>query len=165
MTTKTAACAETIEIAPAVAATAWLIDPERVVLDTNGFAYRRWFVRLPAAFSADGLKEPSLWSPVQRSKKAVRKLDYVTVVAFDETWIAEAWVSHADGEKVVLATPKITRFSERYEALFSDGLYRVEWVGNGYAVRRIADGQHMAGPFATAALAQRALAGLYPRRV
>jgi hypothetical protein len=149
---------------PVVAATARLIDPERVTLDTNGFAYRRWFVRLPATFSADDLKEPSLWSRVQRSKKAIRKLDYVTLVAFDESWIAEAWVSHADGEKVVLATPKITRFPERYEHLFSDGIYRVEWVGNGYSVHRITDGQHMAGPFATPALAQRALAGLYPRR-
>ena len=57
MTIDVATEAQVMDAPPAVAATARLIDPERVTLDTNGFAYRRWFVRLPSSFTADDTTE------------------------------------------------------------------------------------------------------------
>jgi hypothetical protein len=77
--------------------------------------------------------------------------------------VAEAMVVDARSDSVVLSKPKITTVPQRYDPLFSDGKYSVFWAGNGYSVRRLKDSHVVAGPVATIALAERALAQLYPK--
>lgn len=142
-----------------------VIAPVDVSLNAAGTAWRSWFVRLPEGFVADDLKEPDAWVKVQAvPQKALQKLDFVVLVAFDESFVAEAWVAHADGQKAVLSKPRLTAMPERYERLFSDGTYRVVFVGGGYAVERIRDGHRMTPAFATAAVATLELSRLYPTR-
>jgi hypothetical protein len=142
-----------------------LVAPADVSLNAAGTAWRSWFVRLPEGFVADDIKEPEAWAKVQAvPQKALQKLDFVVLVAADESFVAEAWVAHADGLKAVLSKPRLTAMPERYERLFSDGTYRVVFVGGGYAVERIRDGHRMTPAFATAAVATLELSRLYPTR-
>ncbi|MBX5148061.1 hypothetical protein [Rhizobium lentis] len=140
------------------------VDPFNVTVNYQGFAFREIFARLPAGVIADDLKEPDLWKNVQQGNKALRKFDRVVIVSFDESWLAESYVENATGEMAVLAKPRIVNFSERMEKLFSDGTYSVRWTGAGYDVVRLRDEAKMTDVFANAALAERALANLYPRR-
>lgn len=140
------------------------IDPNKVKINNNGFVYRDMFVRLPAECIADDLKRPELWQRVQTGTQALRKFDRVMIVAYDETWVAEAFVENATLDGVWLAKPRITQFSERADRLFGDGTYQVVWGGAGYHVERIRDGAKVTETYANAPLAERALAGLYPRR-
>ena len=140
-----------------------IIDPERYLMNAEGFVTRDIFVRAPKEMIVDDLKEPGIWARVQTSALNLHKLDRITIVSFDETWIAEAWVAHATTETAVLTKPRITAFPERYDRLFEDDRYRVEWAGNGYVVRRKSDNQIVSNPMATVALAQIELARQYPR--
>ncbi|TAV04041.1 hypothetical protein ELI39_01450 [Rhizobium ruizarguesonis] len=140
------------------------VDPAVVTVNFQGFAFREMFARLPSGMIADDLKEPEIWKNVQQGNKALRKFDRIVLVSFDETWMAEAYVESATGEQALLARPKIITLNERSEKLFNDGTYRVEWTGSGYRVARLRDGAAMTESFANAPLAERALAGLYPRR-
>ncbi|WP_442577907.1 hypothetical protein ACSBOB_20385 [Mesorhizobium sp. ASY16-5R] len=140
------------------------IDPARVTLDHGGFARRHYFVRLPEGAIADDLKEPGLWRKVQRGGNALARHDAVYLVAFDETWVAEAIVAEADAKQAVLAKPRITQFPERFDKFFEDDMYRVKWVGNGYRVQRKHDGHLMTAVTANATLAERDLVNLYGRR-
>ncbi|TBB05131.1 hypothetical protein ELH55_01465 [Rhizobium ruizarguesonis] len=140
------------------------VDPNAVTVNYQGFTFREIFARLPSGIIADDLKEPEIWKNVQLSNKALRKFDRVIIVSFDETWLAEAYVENATGEMALLAKPRIVSFSERTEKLFSDGTYSVRWNGTGYDVIRLRDEAKMTDTFANAALAERALANLYPRR-
>jgi hypothetical protein len=143
------------------------IDPARVTLQATGFIWREYMVRCPADMVSDDLKEPGIWRKLQisGSRNALKKFDRLLIVAFDETWVAEALVASADSKGAVLAKPKITGMPERYDRLFNDGTYRVEWNGFGFVVVRIADGHVMTSATANAALAERLLAQLYPARV
>ena len=70
------------------------VDPNRVTVDHSGFARKSLVVRLPPDLIADDLKEPGTWSRVQRSAdKSLRQHDTVDLIAFDQTWVAEAIVS------------------------------------------------------------------------
>ncbi|MGO7353334.1 hypothetical protein ACCS66_01175 [Rhizobium ruizarguesonis] len=140
------------------------VDPNNVTVNYQGFALREIFARLPSGIIADDLKEPEIWKSVQLSNKALRKFDRVIIISFDESWLAEAYVENANGEMAVLAKPRIVSFSERMEKLFSDGTYSVRWAGNGYDVIRLRDEAKMTDIFPNAAIAERALANLYPRR-
>jgi hypothetical protein len=140
------------------------VDPNTVTINYQGFAFREMFARLPSGMIADDLKEPAIWATLQKGPRALRKFDRLIVVSFDETWMAEAYVESATGEQALLARPKIIALSERSENLFNDGTYRVEWTGYGYRVVRLRDGASMTEAFANAPLAERALAGLYPKR-
>jgi len=63
-------------------------------------------------FDASGLAD------LQASRDALCKFDRVIVVAWDESWIAETIVAHADRAKVVLTKPRLLSLPDRYEALF-----------------------------------------------
>lgn len=139
------------------------IDPARVVLDSTGQVLRSFVVRLPGGLIADDLKEPRIWRRVQLSRNAFRKFDRLFCIDFDESWVAECIVENADTNKAVLAIPRLTRFSKRFEKLFEDELYRSKFVGHGYVVERKSDGHIMCEPVASAAHAERLLMQLYPR--
>lgn len=143
------------------------IDPARVLLQSSGFIWREYLVRCPADMVSDDLKEPGIWRRLQGSggTKSLKKHDRVYIVAFDESWVAEAIVASADNKGAVLGKPRLTTFPERYDKLFNDGTYRVEWDGAGFVVVRIADGHVMTQPTQNVALAERLLAQLYPARV
>ncbi|MBB3288754.1 MULTISPECIES: hypothetical protein [unclassified Rhizobium] len=140
------------------------VDPSKVIINSAGQVFREIFIRLPKEAIADDLKEPDLWQAVQRGPKALKKFDRLVIVAWDESWVAEAIVSHADGNIAVVAKPRITQFPERVEKLFSDGTYAIRWNGAGYDVVRLRDGAVVSGGHHNAALAERALANMYPRR-
>ncbi|KSV76690.1 hypothetical protein N182_24775 [Sinorhizobium sp. GL2] len=140
------------------------VDPNLVTINHDGFAFRDVFVRLPHGSIADDLKEPEMWKHVQPSVKALRKFDRLMLVAYDETWVAEALVGYADPKTVVLAKPRITAMPDSFEKLFGDGTYQVTWNGASYVVVRLRDGAVVTNGFPNAALAERALAALYPRR-
>jgi len=140
------------------------VDPAFVALNADSFAYRQFMVRLPEGTIADDLKEPSLWSRVQANRNvALRKHDHLYIVAFDESWAADAVVVQANADVAVLSKPRLMRFAERLRPLYSDGVYTVAWYGNGYAVKRLADGTRMTQIVANEALAERDLGRLYPR--
>lgn len=140
------------------------VDPARVMVDFAGFARRSLFVRLPEGFIADDLKTPQAWEKVQaNAAKALKRHDALYIVAYDETWIAEAVVSDADGKRAVLAKPRITNLeNDRFDGLFEDENYRVSWAGNGFVVVRKKDDHVMTQPAALASHAERDLRGLYP---
>ncbi len=138
-------------------------DPANVVLNSEGFGWRSWLVRLPNAAVADDLKEPSIWSLVQRSGKAFRRHDHLYVVAYDESWAAEVVVADASAEAVDLTGHRIMQLGRRVRRLLDDGVYRVAWTGSGFVVERCTDGVRMTSPVASEALAERELARLYPR--
>jgi hypothetical protein len=141
-----------------------VIDPAFVVLNADSFAYRQFMVRLPEGAIADDLKEPLLWSRVQANRNvAMRKHDHLYIVAFDESWAADAVVVQANAEMAVISRPRLMRFAERLKPFYSDGIYAVAWYGNGYAVKRLADGTRMTQIVANEALAERDLGRLYPR--
>ena len=140
------------------------INPANVHVNYQGFVFREIFVRLPSGMIADDLKEYQIWGKVQDGGKALRKFDRVVIVSFDETWIAEAYVESADGAKVILARPRIITLSERDERLLNDGTYRVNWTGSGYNVVRNRDDAVVTTTFPNTVLAERALAGMYPKR-
>jgi hypothetical protein len=142
------------------------IDPQLCQIQYAGQAFKIVFARLPKEFIADDLKRPEVWKKLQaKPNKALRKFDQVVCVAYDESWMAESTCCEARGETAVLAKPRITTFPDRYEPLFSDENYAVEFVGSGFAVRRKKDGVLMTQPIATAALAERDLRNLYPKRM
>jgi len=140
------------------------IDPNRVTLNADGFCWREFMVRVPAEFVADDLKDPTVWRKNQAARNALRKYDRVMIVAYDESWIAEAIVASADYKGAVLAKPRLTTLPQRYDKLFEDDTYRVAFIGHGYVVERKADGHRMTQPVANADLAARELTALYPRR-
>jgi hypothetical protein len=151
---------QTATIEPPVLA----IDPRSVSLNADGFAFRSFMARLPEGAIADDLKEPAIWRKVQRGSYPLRKHDHVYVVAYDESWVAEAIVVDADTKQAVLAKPRITQFPPRFDKLFETDEYRVAWVGNGYRVQRKSDGQFVTQAVHSAALAERDLNNMYPRR-
>lgn len=141
-----------------------VVRPESVTVNSAGFAFRDVFVRLPQGAILDDLKEPSLWRIVQKGNNALRKFDKLTIVEFNEEWIAEAIVSGANNTVVSISKPRKTDLPERFERLFSDGTYRVVWEGSGYYVERIRDSAKVSDVFQNAAIAERALVNLYPKR-
>lgn len=142
-----------------------VVDPQRTSINVDGFAYRSIFVRLPIDAAPECLKDPTIWAKVQGNRNtSLRRHDHLYIVAFDETWVAEAIVSDADGMKAVLVISKVQNFPSRYDRLFEDSLYKVVWNGMGFVVVRKSDLRVMGnGVHHTAALAERALANLYPR--
>jgi predicted DNA-binding transcriptional regulator AlpA len=141
-----------------------LINPQNHKLNAAGFVMSEYVTRLPDGMIADDLKEPDIWRSIQKGRFPLKKLDRVLLVAWDESWVAEALVEQASADGVWLAKPRITQLSGRSENLFGDGTYQVTWNGGGYHVVRLRDGAKMTDTLANAPLAERALAGLYPRR-
>ncbi|TIP42431.1 MAG: hypothetical protein E5X77_24190 [Mesorhizobium sp.] len=144
------------------------IDPGRVTLQYTGFAWREYQVVVPDGFVAADLNEaPEAWRKIQSGgRNAFRKFDRVMVVAYDESWLAETIVAHADHKSVVFAKPRITTLPARFDKLFETEEYRVKFLGSGsYAVERKRDGAIVTQPVASSELAARDLNNLYPRKV
>jgi hypothetical protein len=145
-----------------------LINPSNVICQVAGQAYRQWFVRLPEAWTADHIKELRHWRLVQaRPSTALKPLDEVRLVAFEESWIADCIVSDASAAGVVFCKPKITILETgRFDRLPQDGTHQVFWTGTGYAVRRMHGSQAQMTPIVrTVELATRDMKNLFPQKV
>jgi hypothetical protein len=151
--------------APAHSRTTPNIDPASVTVDSRSFVRKSLVVRLPKEFVADDLKEVSVWQKVQKSGKALCQFDTLFLVAWDQSWAAEAIVSQAAGTTATLAGVRIIQTPQRAKALFRDDTYAVIWNGTGYHVERIKDGHKMTGNVVNDKLAERDLAALYPQRL
>jgi hypothetical protein len=139
-----------------------VIDPANVSVEFIGLNLRKLFVRLPRDFILDDLKEPKVWRRVQAHfSKSLRKFDEVLLVSYDESWIARAFVGHADSMKAVLARPEKVSFPDRFERLPEDELYKTVWNGVSFDVVRRKD-NHVMGKAATIGAAQRMIDQLYP---
>lgn len=140
------------------------IDPNNVTLEVAKAVTREFLIRLPEGTIGDDLKEPALWRKVQANpRKALQKFDRVLLVAFDESWLAEAIVSFASNSTVELAKPRLATLESRYPKLLETDEYRIKWFGTGFAVERKRDAHRMTSMVASAALAERDLVALYPK--
>ena len=140
------------------------IDPRNVQLQSGGHVYMSWVVRLPEGFIADDLKETrTIWRKVQSNAHRFRKFDRVFLIAFDESWCAEAVVADANTTEVQLSRPRVIDLAQRIVPLFEDETYRIRWTGNGYVVERKRDALRMTQVVATEAEAKMLLFRLYPR--
>ncbi|SMH36070.1 hypothetical protein [Mesorhizobium australicum] len=140
------------------------IQANSVSLQAAGHVWKEVLVRLPDGYVADDLKEPGIWAKVQGSRWSLRKFDKVLVVAFDESWCAEARVVDADQKKAVLGGIKVISMPARFDALLNDGTYRVVWLGGDYGVERIRDGHIVARGAVNPQHAERLLFQQYPSR-
>ena len=146
-----------------------VIPSKNVEINAQGRLFKSVFVRLPAAAVLQDLNDsPTIWSNVQgNAHVALRQWDRLTIVAYDESWLAEAVVSYASRDEVILAGIKQTRLPERRPPLFADNMYEVKWAGSGYGVFRKSDNVPMFGEMthANPETAKAALLGLYPKKV
>lgn len=141
-----------------------VIQASNVTLNNGGFAWREFQVRLPDGMIADDLKDPAVWRQVQTSVGLV-KHDRVYLIAFDDTWVAEAIVASADRDGVVLAKPRLTTFPDRYNGLYEDETYRVTWNGVGYCGVRKADGRKVTTLHPMPEMAEREIRQMNPAGV
>src|SRR5688500_10561139 len=107
--------------ATAVAATADMprkvpeIDPVAVVQHDAGQVFRHMFARLPQGAVFADLGEPEIWKRVQGSNtRSLKKFDHLLIVDYDETWFAQAVVSSADANQVLLSRPHQTLIPKRF---------------------------------------------------
>jgi hypothetical protein len=151
---------------PEQAATAFEVNPKSVVLNSNGFGWRDFLIRLPEGATADCLKEPSLWRRVQQAKGiSLKRHDHLYLISHDEDWAAEAIVADADSTKAILTKPRIHQFGERFDNLPQDEKYRIVWTGSGYIVQRKSDLMAMTQPAPNLPYAENDLRRLYPKAV
>ena len=117
------------------------IKPLTVKWQSEGFAFRTLFIRLPESVTLQHLNdEPKIWRAVQGDVNfALMKYDRIIAVAFDESWLAEAIVNIAERDSVILAGIRKISTPQRSVPLYSDETYEVIWAGSGYGVRRISD--------------------------
>jgi hypothetical protein len=100
---------------------------------------------------------------VQQSARAVRRLDRVRIISWDESWLMEAIVSHASSTGVELADPRIIKLPPRRERLPEDDKFRVCWGGVGYFLERKADKLRVSAIVQTLQEATRELSQKYSR--
>jgi hypothetical protein len=140
------------------------IDPAWCEIQHDGQRWREWQIRLPAAAALHDLNENAgLWRLVQSSGKALRRFDRVAIIAYDESWMAEAIVAGATGTGVALAGIRKIDLPPRRERLAEDDTYRVEWFGSGYALVRKADRLRVSAIVQTVQEAERELSRKYTR--
>lgn len=142
-----------------------VIDPAEVKLQHEGFQWREILVRLPMDATLQHLNEPALWRLVQGDpRKALCRLDRISIIDHGETWLAEAVVSGATGHGVTLAGIKKTDLPPRTELLLETEDYRTAFVGSGYATLRKKDGQIMTPITLSRAAAERDHRNLIPTK-
>jgi hypothetical protein len=142
------------------------IDPSFVALNTEGFCWREILVRLPEDATAASLNEDAnLWRQVQQSVNSLRKFDHLLIAAYDESWIAQAIVSHASSTSVSLAAIKVYEMPERRIALPEDDEYRTRWAGKGYRLERKRDNALIGDYMNSIWEVERALRNRYARPV
>jgi hypothetical protein len=90
-------------------------------------------------------------------------MDQLLVLGFDESWGAEAIVTHASHTDAKLLIKKVFGFGGGIgEGLFSDGVQEVFWDGGSYGYRRVTDKVPLARGFSTEGAAIDALRRSYP---
>jgi hypothetical protein len=141
-----------------------LVKPSHVQLNDAGHSWRNILVRMPEGAVADDLRDPKIWKLVQAvPQSALIRLDRLLILAFDESWIAEALVKHATATEARLLILKVNTFAGVDEKLFGDGTLEVFWDGSSYGVRRIADKQPVSRGHGTEGAAIDALKSYYPK--
>jgi hypothetical protein len=155
------------EKAAADAREAPVVKPANVQINDAGHVWRSVLVRLPEGSVADDLRDPRIWKSVQSTPvAALLKLDQLLLLGFDESWGAEAIVTHASHNEAKLLVKKVFGFGGGIgEGLFSDGTLEVAWDGSSYLYRRVTDKVPLARGFATEGAAIDALRASYPRKV
>ena len=141
------------------------IDPNKVILNSNGFGWREFLVRLPETFVLDDLRLPEVWRKVQASVHSLKRHDHLYLVHHSEEWSAQAIVIDADRTQAVLAAPKVYQIGGRFDQLFQDENYAVVWLGGEFGVKRKADEVIVQRGAVTAAHAERMLFQQYPARL
>jgi len=140
------------------------ISSQSVEVDVAGMKTTRWFVRLPEGLVADDLKDPALWSVVVAQRlKVIKKHDVVYAVGFADDFAVEARVVGVSGDGIALGKLSIINFPAPTKPLYSDDLYAIAWVGNGYGVIRKSDKMQMGPVFATEQKAIMHLQNQYPQ--
>lgn len=141
------------------------IDPNKVILNSNGFGWREFLVRLPPGFVLDDLRLPEVWKKVQTSVQSLKRHDHLYLIHHDEEWSAQAVVIDADRAQAVLSAPKVFQIGARFDQLFQDELYQVVWLGGEFGVKRKADDHIVQRGAVSAAHAERMLFQQYPARL
>jgi len=145
------------------------IKPGNVKINSEGFCYREFFVRLPADVTWTAIHEtPEVWRLVQENlHTSLRVHDRVCLISHDESELGFGIVSVATGKKVQLAGFRKHTFAGRdTTASWADDLYRVFWDGTGWAIERKTDGVRMRpGSFSTVELAKAEVRKLYPVKI
>jgi hypothetical protein len=140
------------------------IDPAAVSVNWSGQSNKSLFVRLPQGAIADDLKEPSIWRSVQKlPSKALSAYDTVDMVAYDQSWMAEARVTESDAAGATLAGVRIIQTPRRHQNLPQDEKHYTAWVGTGYRIKRRSDDQTVSGLLVTLREVETAFTNLYPR--
>lgn len=143
------------------------MKPDALAWNSEGFAWRDAFVRLPQGLTLQDLNDaPTIWRLVQGNPNtALRQWDRIRAASFEEDWFVDATVSFADRNQVILCGIRKTEMPARSVPLFEDETYKVGWAGTGYAVLRKSDGVNMGGQtFTTPDQAKHYLLSLYPVR-
>lgn len=137
------------------AASDFTVNPKKMKKNADGFAWREFFIRLDEGVTADVLKDPGIWRRAQGSRDmSLRRHDRLYIVAHDDTWASEAIVVDSDNERAILSRPKIIDMvAGRYDGLFHDDMYKVQWNGLGFVVIRKSDNVEIGPPFPNQALA------------
>ncbi len=143
------------------------IKPLTCKWQSEGFAFRTLFVRLPESITLQMLNdEPRIWRLVQADVHvALMKFDRIIAVAFDESWVVDAIVNVAENDSVILAGIRKVSLPQRSVSLYADATYAVRWAGSGYGVYRKSDDVAMLSEtYSSTEAAKIALLGLYPKK-
>lgn len=116
--------------------------------ERRGNAWGEFMVRLPEGLDTMDavLHEPDLWRGIQSNgATALLKMDRLRLVAFDESWVADAVISEADNKSISLAEAgiRVIELPARVIHLPEIDDYRVKYYGHGYAVERKKDHHRM----------------------
>lgn len=140
------------------------IDPALVELQTEGFVFREWVIRLPENATMQSLNDPNIWRHIQGDRsKSLRKLDRLVLLPYGEEWVVDAIVGAATATTVTLAGIRKTDMPERYEVLPETEDFRIKWAGSGYRVFRKRDGLPVTQILPTIWEAERAMRERYAR--
>lgn len=135
----------------------------------TGHLWREAFISLPESIKTpQALNDApgSFWSNLQATATtALQKRDRIYFESHDGKWAAEARVSYADRNRVVLAGLRHYSVPVIESSLFSDELYAVVPYLGSYIVERRLDGVNMgSASYASPEQARQALLNLYSTR-
>jgi hypothetical protein len=121
-----------------------LLKPDTLTWNSEGYVWREARVLLPNTAILQDLNDPAIWRPIQSTpQKALRPLDRLMIISFDQSWLLNTIVIDADHTRAVLAIRPgdLVRMPGKSSEWQSDGGdYLVRWAGSGFAVYRTSDG-------------------------